>query len=109
MLLILFLQYRKNLGEQPYIVAHFHEWLAGVGLVVCRTRHIDVSTIFTTHATLLGRYLCAGSTDFYNKLDKVSVKAVSYGGELSDESRISESDTAKDFQDYYTETTEPFV
>jgi hypothetical protein len=26
------------------------------------------ATVFTTHATLLGRYLCAGSTDFYNNL-----------------------------------------
>jgi hypothetical protein len=65
------LQFRRKLPEPAYIVGHFHEWLAAVGLVVCRTRHIDVSTIFTTHATILGRYLCAGSSDFYNNLDKV--------------------------------------
>jgi glycogen(starch) synthase len=29
---------------------------------------LDLTTIFTTHATLLGRYLCAGSVDFYNNL-----------------------------------------
>jgi hypothetical protein len=28
----------------------------------------DCALIFTTHATLLGRYLCAGSVDFYNHL-----------------------------------------
>lgn len=67
------LQFRRKLPEPAYIVGHFHEWLAAVGLVVCRTRHIDVSTIFTTHATILGRYLCAGSSDFYNNLDKVLV------------------------------------
>ncbi|KAK9380809.1 glycogen synthase [Kockiozyma suomiensis] len=50
------------------VVAHFHEWLAGVALPLCRKRRIDVTTIFTTHATLLGRYLCAGSVDFYNNL-----------------------------------------
>ncbi|KAF9584151.1 glycogen synthase isoform 1, partial [Lunasporangiospora selenospora] len=50
------------------VIAHFHEWLAGVGITLCRKRHIDVTTIFTTHATLLGRYLCAGSVDFYNNL-----------------------------------------
>lgn len=59
--------------SSPLLVAHFHEWLAGVGLILCRTRHLDISTIFTTHATLLGRYLCAGAVDFYNNLDKVSV------------------------------------
>lgn len=59
--------------SEPKIVAHFHEWQAGVGLIAIRTRHIDVATVFTTHATLLGRYLCAGKTDFYNNLDKFSV------------------------------------
>ncbi|CAF0815359.1 unnamed protein product [Didymodactylos carnosus] len=54
--------------EHRYVTAHFHEWLAGVGLVMTRLRGYDCALVFTTHATLLGRYLCAGSTDFYNKL-----------------------------------------
>lgn len=57
----------------PYVVAHFHEWLAGIGLILCRTRHLDVATVFTTHATLLGRYLCAANLDFYNNLDKFNL------------------------------------
>ncbi|KAL6940142.1 glycogen synthase isoform 1 [Hanseniaspora vineae] len=68
------------LGELCYInkknaiVAHFHEWLASVACPVLRARKIDCCTIFTTHATLLGRYLCAGKDkdgndiDFYNNL-----------------------------------------
>lgn len=55
------------------LCAHFHEWQTGVGLIALRTRKLDVATVFTTHATLLGRYLCAGNTDFYNNLDKFSV------------------------------------
>ncbi|CAH7669513.1 family 3 glycosyltransferase [Phakopsora pachyrhizi] len=55
------------------IIAHFHEWLAGLAIPLCRKRHIDVTTIFTTHATLLGRYLCAGSVDFYNNLQYFDV------------------------------------
>ncbi|MCJ1363995.1 glycogen synthase isoform 1 [Acarospora aff. strigata] len=57
------------------IVAHFHEWLAGVALPLTKKRRIDVTTIFTTHATLLGRYLCAGSVDFYNNLQYFDVDA----------------------------------
>lgn len=72
---ITILQFRKVAEEYsdyvPKIVVHFHEWQAGVGLIALRTRHVDVATVFTTHATLLGRYLCAGNTDFYNNLDKV--------------------------------------
>ncbi|CAF1102841.1 unnamed protein product [Rotaria sp. Silwood1] len=54
--------------KKSYVIAHFHEWLAGVGLVMTRLRNYDCGLIFTTHATLLGRYLCAGSADFYNNL-----------------------------------------
>ncbi len=50
------------------VIAHFHEWLASLGLVLCRKRGLEVATIFTTHATLLGRYLCAGDVDFYNNM-----------------------------------------
>lgn len=63
----------ENEYGPPRIVAHFHEWQAGVGLIVLRTRRVDIATVFTTHATLLGRYLCAGNTDFYNNLDKFAV------------------------------------
>ena len=66
------LQYRSNVSPDVLLVAHFHEWLSALGLVFIRTRHIDCSTIFTTHATLLGRYLCAANVDFYNNLDKVT-------------------------------------
>ena len=58
---------------EPNIIAHFHEWLAGCGLVLCRVRQLRIATIFTTHATLLGRYLCAGNVDFYNNLDKFNL------------------------------------
>ena len=61
-------------GKKPMAVAHFHEWQAGAGLVLSRVNKHPVGTIFTTHATLLGRHLCAGDVDFYNKLDQVSKK-----------------------------------
>ena len=43
--------------KKKAIIAHFHEWQAGLAIPLCRKRRIDVTTIFTTHATLLGRYL----------------------------------------------------
>ncbi|XP_072128515.1 glycogen [starch] synthase, muscle-like isoform X2 [Mobula birostris] len=59
--------------KETFLIAHFHEWLSGVGLVLSRIRKLPVATIFTTHATLLGRYLCAGSVDFYNSLKNFDV------------------------------------
>jgi len=54
--------------QKSYVIAHFHEWLTGIGLIMTRLRGYDCALVFTTHATLLGRYLCAGSADFYNHL-----------------------------------------
>ncbi|KAJ3381936.1 glycogen synthase isoform 1 [Entophlyctis sp. JEL0112] len=61
--------------RKPYIIAHFHEWLVGVALVLLRKRNVAIATVFTTHATLLGRYLCAGDVDFYNNLKYFDVDA----------------------------------
>lgn len=60
---------------RPAIIAHFHEWLAGVALILIKNRNLNIATVFTTHATLLGRYLCAGDTDFYNNLNHFDVDA----------------------------------
>ncbi|CAF1129773.1 unnamed protein product [Didymodactylos carnosus] len=55
--------------KRRYVIAHFHEWLAGVGLIMARLRGYDCALVFTTHGTLLGKCLCGSSTDFYNRLD----------------------------------------
>lgn len=49
--------------ESRPILAHFHEWQAGVGLIVLKRWNVNIGTLFTTHATLLGRYLAAGSLE----------------------------------------------
>ena len=71
------LQFTSRLpGPSPLLVSHFHEWMTGVGLLLLRLRHSPVATIFTTHATLLGRYLCAANIDFYNNLPNVRERVV---------------------------------
>jgi len=57
----------------PLVVAHVHEWMAGVALIMLRMWRIEVATVFTTHATMLGRHLCAGAMDFYNYLANFNV------------------------------------
>lgn len=56
------------LSQGRFLVAHFHEWLGSVGLVLVRKWKLPVATIFTTHATLLGRYLAAGGVDLVGAL-----------------------------------------
>jgi glycogen(starch) synthase len=53
------------------IVAHFHEWLAGAGLLYLRHQNASVGTVFTTHATTLGRSLAMQERDIYEELEKI--------------------------------------
>lgn len=52
---------------RPYanhaIVAQFHEWISGAGLLYCRWRDLPIATVFTTHATVLGRSLSSSGVD----------------------------------------------
>jgi glycogen(starch) synthase len=58
----------KAPNVQLPILAHFHEWMGGLGCMRIRHLNLPVATVFTTHATLLGRYLCTDNPDFYSKL-----------------------------------------
>ena len=54
-------------GEAP-VTAHFHEWMGGAAIPELRRLKVPVGIVFTTHATMLGRYLATGGTDFYAAL-----------------------------------------
>lgn len=49
-------------------VVHVHEWMAGTVIPELRRDQLPVHTVFTTHATLLGRYLAMNAPDFYGHL-----------------------------------------
>jgi len=55
------------LGDKK-AVAHFHEWMAGPAIPGVRRDNLNLSTVFTTHATLLGRYLAMNDAGFYDHL-----------------------------------------
>ncbi len=50
------------------ILAHFHEWMGGIAVPRIAHLRLPVATVFTTHATLLGRYLAADDPDYYAHL-----------------------------------------
>ncbi|KAJ8786011.1 hypothetical protein J1605_006591 [Eschrichtius robustus] len=66
-----FLKEVTDHADGKHVIVQFHEWQAGTGLILSRAQKLPIATVFTTHATLLGRYLCAANIDFYNHLDKV--------------------------------------
>ena len=53
------------------VVAHFHEWMTGVAIPSLRREQVPAHIVFTTHATLLGRYLAMNDPNFYDHLMQV--------------------------------------
>ncbi len=53
------------------IVGHFHEWLCGAGLLRLKLLKSNIKTVFTTHATSLGRTLAFHSVNFYTTLEEI--------------------------------------
>ncbi len=58
------------------IIAHFHEWMAGSALPRIRQKNLPVATVFTTHATLLGRYIASNDPNFYHNLASFDADAM---------------------------------
>ncbi|MBN2480712.1 MAG: alpha-glucan family phosphorylase [Bacteroidales bacterium] len=58
-----------NLSTHDRIIAHFHEWMTGSGLLYLKKELPQVGTLFTTHATVLGRSLAGNNRPLYKDLD----------------------------------------
>ncbi len=50
----------------PTIVAHFDEWTTGMGLLYIKWKMPSVATVFTTHATSIGRSICGNNKPLYD-------------------------------------------
>ncbi|MBN2542836.1 alpha-glucan family phosphorylase [bacterium] len=55
-------------------IAHFHEWMSGAGLLYLLKNVPDVATVFTTHATILGRSMAGNGIDIYRILNEINPK-----------------------------------
>jgi glycogen(starch) synthase len=69
----LFMRLSRAVGDRK-ILAHFHEWMAGVAIPRIAHLRLPVSTVFTTHATLLGRYIAGDSPNFYEHLPFINAE-----------------------------------
>ncbi|MBU6121177.1 glycosyltransferase [Hymenobacter siberiensis] len=64
----------QKLAEQR-LLGHFHEWMTGVAIPELRRLQVPAHLLFTTHATLLGRYLAMNDPAFYDHLMWVNWEA----------------------------------
>ena len=70
-----FFQAFSELCPKVPLLAHFHEWMGGLAVPRIVHMRLPVATVFTTHATQLGRYLASNDPDLYNNLAAVNADA----------------------------------
>lgn len=50
------------------VIGHFHEWMSATALPDIRLAKLPMATVFTTHATQLGRFLAMESADYQERI-----------------------------------------
>ncbi len=69
--------YHHHLNNNDKIIAQYHEWMTGAGILYLKDHIPQVATVFTTHATVLGRAIAGSGIAFYSLFDSfVPEKAV---------------------------------
>lgn len=67
---------KYNLSTHDRILAQFHEWMTGSGLLYLKKNLPQVGTLFTTHATVLGRSLAGNNRPLYKNLQSYNNEEV---------------------------------
>lgn len=57
-----------NFTPHEKVVAHFHEWMTGTGVLYLEANAPYISTLFTTHATALGRSIAGNNIPLYDNI-----------------------------------------
>ncbi|MDH5381608.1 MAG: glycosyltransferase [Cyclobacteriaceae bacterium] len=67
---------QKNTEKIPLVI-QFHEWMSVIPAFNLKKSKYPIRTSFTTHATLLGRYLAMNDKNYYSALPKYEWKVES--------------------------------
>lgn len=60
--------YNKHLGKKDKVIYHGNEWMTGLGLLYIKKHLPQIATIFTTHATSIGRSIAGNNKPLYDYL-----------------------------------------
>ena len=69
--------YEYHVFPQEKVFAHFHEWMTGSGLLYLKKNQPQVATVFTTHATVLGRCIAGNGLPLYSELEHYDAEELS--------------------------------
>ena len=60
--------YKHVVGEDKKVIYHGNEWMTGLGLLYIKKHLPQIATIFTTHATSIGRSIAGNNKPLYDYL-----------------------------------------
>ncbi len=93
--------YNCYLDESQNVIYHGNEWMTGLGLLYIKHRLPQVATVFTTHATSIGRSIAGNNKPLYDYL--FAYNGDQMAGELNMQSKHSiEKQTAKNVDCFTT-------
>ena len=93
-------RYRGLDSKPSSVIAHFDEWTTGMGLLATRLLLPRAATVFTTHATSMGRSICSNGKPLYDYLHNYDGDQMSR--ELNMESKHSLEKAAAHEADVFT-------
>lgn len=94
----------RNKSVSGNVVAHFDEWTTGMGLLYVKWMCPEIATVFTTHATSIGRSICGNGKPLYDYLKGYNGDQMSH--ELNMESKHSLEKAAAHNADAFTTVSE---
>ncbi|MCF0179089.1 MAG: glycogen/starch synthase [Bacteroidales bacterium] len=71
--------YKYQCPQRSNVVAQFNEWTTGMGVLYLKHQLPSIATVFTTHATCVGRSICGNNKPLYDYLPGY------YGDQMADE------------------------
>ncbi len=90
--------------KAPEVVAHFDEWTTGMGLLYVKAHLPQVRTVFTTHATSIGRSIAGNGKPLYDYM--AGYNGDQMARELNMESKHSLEKAAAHAADVFTTVSE---
>lgn len=91
-------------NEKDNVIGHFHEWMTGAGVLYLNDNAPEISTVFTTHATALGRSVAGNGYPLYENISQYDPDRIARDFNLT--SKHSLESKAAQYADVFTTVSE---
>jgi len=67
-----------NTASRENVICHFHEWMTGSALLYLEETMPKIGSVFTTHATVVGRAIAGNGYPLYNDMKNYNPEEMAY-------------------------------